>query len=105
VDPVHLDQRVAADEPDTPLELTDSGQLRLVDVEQAGLDDELLAALHLLDENARACLLLRVVMELPYREISRTLGIPEGTAMSHVHRARRALHEQLTARTPSRIDS
>ena len=35
----------------------------------------------------------------------KALGIPQGTAMSYVHRARRALHEQLTTNTPSRIAS
>ncbi len=105
VDPIHLNGTVAADTRETPLDLTGRGQLRVDHADQGGIDDELLAALRLLDENARACLLLRVVMELPYGEISRTLGIPQGTAMSHVHRARRALLEQLTTNTPSRIGS
>ncbi len=98
VDPVHLDETVAAPTPKRTLELTSGGEL---ESDQAGLDDELLAALGKLDEDARACLLLRVVMDLPYREISRTLGLPEGTAMSHVHRARHTLNTQLTAKTPS----
>ena len=98
VDPIHLDETVAAPTRKRTLELTSCGEF---DTDQAGLDDELLAALGKLDEDARACLLLRVVMDLPYREISRTLGLPEGTAMSHVHRARQTLNTQLTARTPS----
>ena len=105
VDPAHLNETVAAETRETPLELTGHGQLRLDDADRSGIDDELLAALRLLDDDARACLLLRVVMELPYREIARTLQIPEGTAMSHVHRARRTLHAQLTTNTPSRIGS
>lgn len=105
VDPLHLNGEVAAEMPETSLELSGRGQIRVDHADQGGIDDELLAALRLLDEDARACLLLRVVMELPYGEISRTLRIPQGTAMSHVHRARRALHEQLTTNTPSRIDS
>ena len=105
VDPIHLNGTAAADPRETPLELTGRGQLRVDHADQGGIDDELLAALRLLDEDARACLLLRVVMELPYGEISRTLGIPQGTAMSHVHRARRALHDQLTTNTSSRIGS
>ncbi len=103
VDPVHLNGKVAADTRETRLELTGRGQLGVDHADQGGIDDELLAALRLLDEDTRACLLLRVVMELPYSEISRTLGIPQGTAMSHVHRARRALHDQLTSSRPSRI--
>ncbi len=105
VDPVHLNETVAADTRETPLELTGRGQFQVDQADRGGIDDELLAALQLLDQDARACLLLRVVMELPYREISLTLGIPQGTAMSHVHRARRALYAQLTSNTPSRIGS
>jgi RNA polymerase sigma-70 factor (ECF subfamily) len=64
---------------------------------QLMFDDELAAALNSLDEVPRSCLLLRVVMDLPYREISQVLEIPEGTAMSHVHRARRQIRERLGA--------
>ena len=71
--------------------------------DQSSFDDRLLAALETLEETPRACLLLRVIQELPYREIARTLDIPEGTAMSHVHRARRALHETLSPGLPARI--
>lgn len=47
---------------------------------------------------ARACLLLRTLDGLEYSHIAELLGIPEGTAMSHVHRARQYLRERL-ART------
>jgi RNA polymerase sigma-70 factor (ECF subfamily) len=63
---------------------------------QESFDDRLLAALRGLDGTARACLLLRVVLDMPYREIARILDIPEGTAASHVHRARHALAERLS---------
>ncbi len=63
--------------------------------EQTEFNDDVVSALKTLDETARACLLLRVVMELPYREISLAMNIPEGSAMSHVHRARRAMRERL----------
>ncbi|MCL4210660.1 MAG: RNA polymerase sigma factor [Phycisphaerales bacterium] len=43
-------------------------------------------------------LLLRVVEGLEYREIASSLGIPEGTAMSHVHRTRSTLRERLSGR-------
>jgi RNA polymerase sigma-70 factor (ECF subfamily) len=46
-------------------------------------------------EVARACLLLRTLEGLEYAEISRLLEIPEGTAMSHVHRTRRYLRDRL----------
>jgi RNA polymerase sigma-70 factor (ECF subfamily) len=64
-------------------------------VGQQSFDDRVLAALGSLDETARACLLLRTVLDMPYREISRALDIAEGTAMSHVHRARTALRQRL----------
>lgn len=61
------------------------------------LDDELLRALAALNETARAALLLRTVLELDYKAIARMLEIPEGTAMSHVHRSREALRRALVA--------
>jgi RNA polymerase sigma-70 factor (ECF subfamily) len=69
---------------------------RLV-ADQADFDDRVLHALGGLEEVARACLLLRTLKEMPYREISLLLGIPEGTAMSHVHRARQSLRQHLAA--------
>src|SRR5689334_7615515 len=59
-------------------------------------DDRLMRALASLSENARASLLLLTVLELDYREIARVLEIPEGTAMSHVHRSREALRRALS---------
>lgn len=58
-------------------------------------DKHVLSALQDLDEAARMCVLLRIVRGMPYREISHILGIPEGTAMSHVHRARKTLRARL----------
>ena len=54
-------------------------------------------ALDALPETARLCLLLRVVGGLPYSSISAIAQVPEGTAMSHVHRAQRALRQTLSA--------
>jgi RNA polymerase sigma-70 factor (ECF subfamily) len=48
-----------------------------------------------LDEVARACLLLRTVHDMPYKQIAQVLEVPEGTAMSHVHRARQAMRQRL----------
>ena len=58
-------------------------------------DDDLLRALGGLDETARGCLLMRVVMDMPYKEIALAMDVPEGTAASHVHRARAALRGAL----------
>lgn len=63
--------------------------------DQPHFDDQLLAALRTLGEVARSCLLLRVVLQLSYAEIAQLLQLPEGTAMSHVHRAKRALRKSL----------
>lgn len=63
--------------------------------ESWGLGPELTAALQTLDPTARACLLLRVVGEMSYDQIAAALGIPEGTAMSHVFRARKAMSQRL----------
>jgi RNA polymerase sigma-70 factor (ECF subfamily) len=63
--------------------------------DQRSFDDELMRALDGLTDVARACLLLRTLEGLDYTEIGRILEIPEGTAMSHVHRSRMRLREQL----------
>ncbi|MGE3107973.1 MAG: RNA polymerase sigma factor [Phycisphaerales bacterium] len=66
----------------------------LVD-DQRGFDDDVAGALGELDEVARACLLLRSVHDMPYKDISLLMDIPEGTAMSHVHRARKSMRDRL----------
>ncbi len=55
-------------------------------------------ALRELDDEPRACLLMRTVMDMSYHQIAEALGIPEGTAMSHVHRTRQRLRGALQAR-------
>ena len=64
--------------------------------DQASFDDQLQSALDQLSEEARSCLLLRTVDNLSYAEISTLMGIPEGTAMSHVHRGKSALRKRLS---------
>ena len=71
---------------------TKSGELRS---EQQAFDDEVLRALQTLPPEPRCCLLLRVLMNLSYAELSVLMNIPEGTAMSHVHRGKQRLREQL----------
>jgi RNA polymerase sigma-70 factor (ECF subfamily) len=58
-------------------------------------DDELVRAVESLSPAARACLLLRTLEGMDYRGISGLLGIPQATAMSHVHRARKLLRQRL----------
>ncbi|MEX2171235.1 MAG: RNA polymerase sigma factor [Pirellulales bacterium] len=74
---------------------------------QASFDDELVGALNALGDDARCCLLLRIVQRLSYAEISDLLQIPEGTAMSHVHRGKQALRQRLSSpnRTPEQFVS
>jgi RNA polymerase sigma-70 factor (ECF subfamily) len=58
-------------------------------------------ALHSLGETARCCLLLRTIEQMPYAQIAQLLEIPEGTAMSHVHRSRMTLRGQLADTRPA----
>ena len=55
------------------------------------------AALDALDEVPRSCLLMRTTLDLSYKQIAEAVGVPEGTAMSHVHRARAAMRAALSA--------
>lgn len=79
-------------------EPSDARSLGELSRDQDHFDDDVVAALMELSPVARSCLLLRAVQDLDYSELSRLLGIPEGTAMSHVHRARAALRAALVAR-------
>ncbi len=65
--------------------------------DQTHFDDRIMNALRGVSDTARACLLLRTIEGLEYADISALLNIPEGTAMSHVHRARQYLRERLSA--------
>lgn len=65
--------------------------------DQTCFEDDLLSALQDLSGEARCCLLLRTVHELSYAEIGEILEIPQGTAMSHVHRSRQLLRKRLTS--------
>jgi RNA polymerase sigma-70 factor (ECF subfamily) len=57
----------------------------------ATLDDRLAEAIRALSVAERLVLLLRSIGELSFREISQALEMPEGTAMSHLSRARKRL--------------
>lgn len=67
-------------------------------------DDRLVAALADVAEVARTCLFLRTLESMEYSQIARLLDIPEGTAMSHVHRTRRYLRERLGADRAAKPD-
>jgi len=92
IDPHALEAVVAQDQRSPVAPLSGTGEL---DDARECFDDRVLAGLNTLDETARACLLLRTLLDMPYREISLALDIPQGTAMSHVHRARHQLRDRL----------
>jgi RNA polymerase sigma-70 factor (ECF subfamily) len=95
-DPVEIDRAVVSSGLSNapPLRLTADGQLP---ADAGHFDDAMMQALESINPVARACLLLRTVEALDYQSISQLLDIPQGTAMSHVHRARRRLRRLLTA--------
>jgi RNA polymerase sigma-70 factor (ECF subfamily) len=93
VDPVSLDAGPSRQRSvDSGAVLTGRGQIA---AGSEPFDDNLMRALDDLEETPRGCLLLRIVLDMPYRDISLALNIPEGTAASHVHRARAALRRSL----------
>jgi RNA polymerase sigma-70 factor (ECF subfamily) len=63
---------------------------------ESAMDDELRIANASLPLSLRQTLWLRDIEELPYAEIAKRLGIPVGTVMSRLSRARRLLYERLT---------
>lgn len=93
-DPIDLDRAIANEAP--PTDSLVAGGAGSFDAALQHIDDELFAALGRLRPRPRACLLLRVLGELDYAAIGAVLGIPSGTAMSHVHRARNELQTILS---------
>jgi RNA polymerase sigma-70 factor, ECF subfamily len=65
-------------------------------VERAALGQALEAAMRRLRPEFRAAVVLRYDEGLPFDEIGQVMGIPEATARSHVHRARKELVRHLT---------
>ncbi len=99
VDPADLGiPAPATQSPDPTLPTLPDAQGAL-SADQPHFDDDVVDALQQLPETARACLLLRTIDGMEYSEIAQVLDIPAGTAMSHVHRARKRLREQLAGRT------
>lgn len=61
------------------------------------LDERLVHSLERLGPDEHQCFLLRIIQNFSYKEIASMLSIPLGTVMSHVHRARMKLREELAA--------
>ena len=70
-------------------------------VERAALGQALDAALHTLRPVYRAAVSLRYEQELSFEEIGHVLGVPEVTARSYVHRARKELAQALADWQPA----
>lgn len=91
---VHSDTEPSVeDQPAAQTSVTDAGELF---PGQSDFDDDVVRAIEDLDPERRACLLLRTIHSMGYDEIAEVVGIPEGTAMSHVHRAKSAMRKSLT---------
>ncbi|MCX5688906.1 MAG: sigma-70 family RNA polymerase sigma factor [Planctomycetota bacterium] len=87
-----------------PIPFTAAHQAQVVPLVGAteSIDSDVAQAIAMLDEKARTCLLLRTVQGLSYAAISTALSMPEGTVMSHVHRAKALLREEITRRESNR---
>ena len=71
-------------------------------VEREALGAALDAAMRTLRPAYRAAVALRYEQDLSFEEIGQVLGVPEVTARSYVHRARKALAQSLTDWQPFR---
>ncbi len=89
IDSTHIASAAGLDEPATPPEPDP--------VERHELGRALEAALAQLRPDQRAAIVLRYENGLSFVEIGTVLGVPEVTARSHVHRARKELARLLTA--------
>ena len=67
-------------------------------LERAALAGALDSAMQQLTPTQRAAMSLRYEEGLSFADVGQVLGMPEATARSHVHRARRTLAVELTAR-------
>lgn len=86
-------RRASTRPPAVPLEETHEGDLaRRPSQEDALLARDVLSALSRLPEEQRVVLLLVAVEDLSYAETAQVLGIPLGTVMSRLSRARERLH-------------
>ena len=59
------------------------------------LDEDILRALDALNESERTVLLMRAIGDLRYREIGECLGIPLGSVMGNLFRARQKMREAI----------
>jgi RNA polymerase sigma-70 factor (ECF subfamily) len=96
IDPAVIDQIPSRQ--DTAGEPWDAGRHHGLDAtggDERELGGQIMQMLSGVSDVARACLLLRTLESMEYARIAQLLEIPEGTAMSHVHRTRRFLRKRL----------
>lgn len=74
---------------------SDTDTLDLAGLDWEQVDQRLKEAIGALDETHRMPLLLWAVEDMAYRDIAQTLGVPLGTVMSRLHRARALLSVRL----------
>lgn len=86
VDEQHFDGALAADA---------TGSLPLDPSSFEQMDERLVHAIRELPAEYQTVLILWAIDELAYKEIADALGVPIGTVMSRLHRARQRLSEQL----------
>ena len=88
-------------DPDTTMSQLADESTEAADAETQIMDQTMSApietALNSLSEKYRSVVDLVDINELSYKEAAETLGIPVGTVMSRLHRARRNIREQLEA--------
>ncbi|MEO1129775.1 MAG: sigma-70 family RNA polymerase sigma factor [Planctomycetota bacterium] len=96
--PTAVEEFYEADERETaPHEAPPAWDLRSLDWEH--VDDRLKKAIFELSEEHREVLLLWGVEGMKYREIADVTGVPIGTVMSRLHRARKTLADSLEEMT------
>ena len=99
LDTLSLEGRPDATTPDriaaTSLQLGDSAESPLEELEARELGGAIELAIGQLRPEYRACILLRHVEGRPYDEIARILELPLGTVKTYIHRARAELQAAL----------
>ncbi len=76
-------------------QLQDDTASAVAEVERAEVKQKVWAALRRLKPNEREIIILKDFQELSYKEIAELLGCPQGTVMSRLYNARKALRAQL----------
>ncbi len=92
----------APDQHDLPNDAPPAWNLRDLDWEH--VDDRMKIAIDALSGEHREVLLLWGVEGMKYREIAEVLGVPLGTIMSRLHRARKAVADALSSSTADADD-